>query len=213
MKIFVTLLSVLGLVTPVAQGHVHSDHQDPDSSANDFVNIRINPENGPNPWTNLLFNNAPGNFQFAIISDRTCCEREGVIFDAVKKLNLLQPEFVMSVGDLIEGYTENRKQVVAEWEEFDMFVDMLEMPFFYVAGNHDYTNPVMADIWKERLGKSYYHFTYQDVLFVMLNSNDAGHSHHMTMERVDWLESVLKENPAPRWTLVFIHAQLWDRED
>ena len=52
--------------------------------------------------------------------------------DGVNKLNLLQPEFVISVGDLIEGYTENQKELNRQWDEFDGFVKQLQMPFFYI---------------------------------------------------------------------------------
>ena len=64
----------------------------------------------------------------------------------------------MSVGDLIEGGSEDREIVDAEWEEFVSFVEALEMPFFYVPGNHDISNQVMADVWQERFGRSYYSF-------------------------------------------------------
>ena len=60
-----------------------------------------------NPWTNLNFNNDSDNFHFAITSDLTGGYREGVFEDAVRKINLVQPEFVITVGDLIEGYTED----------------------------------------------------------------------------------------------------------
>lgn len=59
-----------------------------------------------NPWNHLNLNNDPDNFQFAIVTDRTGGHRPGIFEDAIGKLNLLQPEFVMSLGDLIEGYTD-----------------------------------------------------------------------------------------------------------
>ena len=85
---------------------------------------------------------------------------------------MLQPEFVMSVGDLIEGYTEDTVELERQWEEFEGFVDQLEMPFFYVPGNHDITNKVMQDLWKEHFGPTHYHFVYKDVLFLCLDSED-----------------------------------------
>src|SRR5262245_54143087 len=54
-----------------------------------------------NPVTHLKLNNDPGEFQFAVVSDRTGGHRAKVFSRAVKQLNLLQPEFVVSVGDLI----------------------------------------------------------------------------------------------------------------
>jgi len=36
----------------------------------------------------------------------------------VEQLNLLQPEFVISVGDLIEGYSEDASKLVGECASF-----------------------------------------------------------------------------------------------
>ncbi|MBT3345961.1 MAG: hypothetical protein HN712_15050 [Gemmatimonadetes bacterium] len=171
--------------------------------------IRVEPLN---PWTHLDLVNDPDNFQFAIVTDRTGGHRDGVFPDAMTKLNLLQPEFVMSVGDLIEGYTEDRIALDAEWDQFTGFVEELDMPFFYLAGNHDITNPVMADVWEERFGRAYYHFVYRDVLFVGLNSEDTG-PQTVTSKQADWLEGVLAQNADVRWTMVFMHKPLWNYKE
>lgn len=57
------------------------------------------------PWSSENFQNNPKNFQFAIIGDRTGGANALGTFDlAMDQINLLQPEFVINVGDLIEGY-------------------------------------------------------------------------------------------------------------
>ena len=61
------------------------------------------------PWTHLDFDNDPQNFKFAIVSDRAGGVRPGILADAVSKLNLLVPEFVMSVGDFIPGNTADQR--------------------------------------------------------------------------------------------------------
>jgi len=169
---------------------------------------------GPTPWTSLDLNNAPENFQFAIVTDRTGGHRPGIFEKGVEKVNLLQPEFVMSVGDLIEGYTEDLDELNRQWDEFDGFVEKLEMPFFYVPGNHDITNPVMADLWKERLGPPNYFFVYKNVLFMALNSEDqargAGRG-TISDEQYEWIKSTLAEHEDVRWTLLFMHQPLWDQ--
>jgi len=129
--------------------------------------------------------------------------------DAVNKLNLLQPEFVMSVGDLIEGYTEDQAQLDFEWDEFNGFIDQLEMPFFYLAGNHDITNQVMADDWARRFGKAYYHFVYRDVLFLCLNSEGPPAS-QIDAEQIQYVAETLAANAGVRWSLVFVHKPLWN---
>lgn len=156
------------------------------------------------------------NFQFAIVTDRTGGHRPGVFMEGVRKLNLLQPEFVMSVGDLIEGYTEDVEVLDAEWKEFNGFIDSLQMPFFYVPGNHDITNRVMEEKWKELFGVTYYHFVYQDVLFLCLNSEDnyrgAGRG-TIDDAQFQYVKKTLEDHPDVRWTLVFLHQPLWVQED
>src|ERR1700757_1134505 len=80
-----------------------------------------------NPWTHLRLNNDPGEFRFALVSDRTGGHRARVFSQAVEQLNLLQPEFVLAVGDLIEGGKENAAHLAAEWKEFQGYVHRLQM--------------------------------------------------------------------------------------
>jgi hypothetical protein len=169
---------------------------------------------GPTPWTHLEFNNNPDHFQFAIVADRSGGTRVGIFESAVAKLNLLQPEFVMCVGDLIEGYTEEPEKLNSQWRQFDSIVGQLEMPFFYVPGNHDITNQTMLELWKKRLGKPYYHFTYRDVLFLCLNSEDpSSKATNLIEEQLCYFQDVLEKNPSPRWTLLFLHKPLWSKNN
>lgn len=168
------------------------------------------------PWNHLDLNNKPETFQFAIVTDRTGGHRDGIFETGVDKLNLLQPEFVMSVGDLIEGYTEDETQIDREWAEFTGFIGKLQMPFFYVPGNHDYINPVMARKWKERFGRDYYHFVYKDVLFLAVNSEErmqgAGRG-YIDDPQYDYFKEVLAQHPEVKWTLLFMHQPLWNQEN
>jgi len=49
---------------------------------------------------------------------------------AIDQLNLLQPEFVINVGDVIEGYSDDKAELNAEWDEMDGMLEKLAMPFF-----------------------------------------------------------------------------------
>jgi UDP-2,3-diacylglucosamine pyrophosphatase LpxH len=128
---------------------------------------------GAKPWTSESFNNAPENFQFAVIGDRTGgADHRDIFVRAIDQLNLLQPEFVINVGDLIEGYSKDEERVNAEWDEVDTMLAKLEMPFFRTVGNHDLGNDAMQQVWLARHGSTYYHFVYGDVLFLVLNTED-----------------------------------------
>jgi hypothetical protein len=178
--------------------------------------LQIAPPNGAVPYTSLELNNDRCQFQFAIVTDRTGGHRPGVFMEGVNKLNLLQPEFVMSVGDLIEGYTEDTTELNRQWNEFTGFVEALEMPFFYVPGNHDITNEVMEKVYLDRFGKTYYHFVYKEVLFLCLNTEDqyrGSNKGTISDEQYQYIQQVLKENESVRWTMVFMHQPLWILED
>jgi hypothetical protein len=167
-----------------------------------------------NPWTNLRLNNDPADFQFAIVSDRTGGHRPRVFSQAVEQLNLLQPEFVLSVGDLIEGGKENADKLAVEWREFQGYVSRLQMPFFYVPGNHDISNLFQEKVWKEKFGRPYYHFVYRNALFLILNSEDPPREGgKIGPEQVKYAQQVLAENEKVRWTVVALHKPLWSHAD
>ena len=178
--------------------------------------IQVNIQDGPNPWSGLELNNNPDQFQFLVVTDRTGGHRPGVFEEAVRKINLLQPEFVMSVGDLIEGYTEDTTILNAEWNEFNGFIDSLQMPFFYVPGNHDITNAVMEKEYLKRFGQTYYHFIYKDVLFLCLNSEDqlrgAGRG-TISEPQFEYIRETLMANQQVKYTFVFLHQPLWIQDD
>jgi len=199
-------LAALVLVLAAAGALAHGQHDPAAAARLEIQELEVS------PWTHLEFANDPENFQFLIVSDRTGGHREGVFPEALRKAKLLHPEFILSVGDLIEGYTEDREQILAEWEEFDGFLEGLDYPFFYVPGNHDFTNEVMADIWRERYGPDYYHFVYRDVLFLCANTQD-GEITRIGDEQLDYFRRVLADHPEVRWTLLFLHKPLWVYED
>lgn len=126
------------------------------------------------PFTHLNFKNDPYEFQFAIVTDNAGGARPGVFPRAIEMVNMLQPEFIVHAGDLIEGYDDDEAQIAAWWQEVDEVLELLEMPFFFMPGNHDFYSKASVKAWHERFGtdRGYYHFVYQDVLFMMVNTED-----------------------------------------
>ena len=131
-------------------------------------------------YTHLNFKNDPDEFQFVLISDNAGGGRPGVLKEALQMVNLLQPEFVACLGDLVEGYMDTNHQPADEdtyrewWKEVDEYLEQLEMPFFFLPGNHDLNNPASLKVWRERHGGSqqYCHFIYKNVLFLMIDTED-----------------------------------------
>jgi len=166
------------------------------------------------PWTSLDLNNEPEVFRFAIVSDNAGGPRWGIFEEAVAKLNLLQPEFVMSIGDLIEGYEDDADALNKQWDRFVAARDKFQMPFFHVPGNHDHGRPLWSEVYNARFGKPYYHFVYKDVLFLCLATNTSpNQGTGISKEQVEYAKKVLAENKDVRYTLVFQHKPLWNDDN
>lgn len=208
---------ILGIVTAGALAGVVALSRSESATENKPVadpNVLQIESGEKNPWTSLKLNNDPDQFQFAVVSDRTGGHRDKVFSRAVLQVNLLQPQFVMSVGDLIEGYTAKEEKIKEEWDEFDGYVKRFEMPFFYVAGNHDLSNKTMVTKWGERYGKRYYHFTYKNTLFLCLNCETPPTiSSGIDQEQQEWAAKTLAANKNARWTFVFLHRPIWTAKD
>jgi hypothetical protein len=209
-------LLLFGFVVGVLLAAVGLSRSTPQPGVSSDLPLRVAVESR-NPWTHLRLNRSLEQFQFAIISDRTGGHRAGIFSRAVELLNLMQPEFVLSVGDLIEGYT-TPEQARNQWKEFQGYVGRLQMPFFYAPGNHDVLTPDMARVWQEKFGRRYYHFVYKKVLFLILNAYDgpevdAKNGKHFkdqfSKEQLDYVKQALEENPSVRWTVVALHPPVW----
>lgn len=135
-----------------------------------FFEHKIN--EGSKPWTHEQFDVSDEKFTFAIFSDLTGSERPEIFKVAIAQLNLLRPDMIINVGDLIEGAYDSIPQLHDQWDSFDERADRAKAPIFYVGGNHDLTGEEMWNVWDERYGKRYYHFVYKNVLFLVLNTED-----------------------------------------
>ncbi len=90
----------------------------------------------------------------------------------MQQLNLLHPDLIINVGDLVEGDSDSKEDLQKQWDAFDTRAQKSHAPVFYVGGNHDLTSPGLREVWEERYGVRYYHFVYKNVLFLVLDSED-----------------------------------------
>ncbi len=170
--------------------------------------VRTDVGPGLKPWTSLAAADAPDRLQFAVMGDRAGGNRPGVFLDAVKKVNALQPQFVICVGDLIDGYSQEKAAIDDMYKDLAFDLSFLDRPFFFVGGNHDLGDTALVDAYKARFGKTYYHFVFQDCLFLVLDS-EVPTEWQLSQAQVDWAAQVLKDNARARWTFVFLHKPLW----
>jgi len=161
----------------------------------------------------------PDAFTFAILGDKTGGGHENwpILDRAVEEINRLKPDFVIMVGDQIQGYTTDTDQIVAQWDEFRSHVAPLTMPFMSVLGNHDVEQPEQLAWWKENIGLTYWDFAYGDCAFIMLNTDEmpGEDEKHLLFgeEQIAWAVDALKRHEGALHTFVFMHKPSWDSEE
>lgn len=125
------------------------------------------------PWLGDLKPTETGDFAFAVVGDRCGIATPGIFEKGLEIVQALKPDFVLSVGDLVEGYWNHEEEAHEEWEYVDHLLKRIKLPFFHVVGNHDYGNETMVKVWRERKGFEYYAFRYHDGLFLFVNTEES----------------------------------------
>ncbi len=185
-------------------------------------------DGGGTPWCGLdRMPQRPDEFSFVLLSDRTGAARPGVFERGIDVINLLRPDFVIQIGDQIQGYTSDPAELATQWAEVDAIVGRLEVPLFRLPGNHDVSNEVMRAEWLRRHGALHYAFRFHDVLFCMLDTQDPppepadepwdepDFDWNGTMparisdEQVAWAEGVIAEHADARWAVLCMHMPAW----
>jgi hypothetical protein len=120
-------------------------------------------------------------FGFVVFGDRTGGPVEGieVLKQAVADTNLLDPDLVLTVGDLVNGYN-GHDAWHAQAAEYKAAMERLRMPWFPVAGNHDiyWRGPGRPEGEHERdyetvFGPLWYAFRHKQCWFVVLYSDEG----------------------------------------
>jgi hypothetical protein len=127
--------------------------------------------NRAHPWT-APPESAGRPLGFTLIGDNTAYARPGVFDQAMTQVSWLRPDFALTVGDVIEGYSDDRGLIERQWDVAERSIAKLNCPFVYCAGNHDLNNPATVDAWLARRGPTYFSFSYKRALFVVLNTED-----------------------------------------
>jgi predicted phosphodiesterase len=129
---------------------------------------------------------------------------------AIDEVNLLQPEFVIIVGDLIYGYSSDMELIEREWEAFDEATARFEMPVYLVAGNHDIWDGPSEEMYQRRYGPLWYSFDVKECHFVVLDSEDQAAPDQIAGEQLEWLRADLAAARGKRIFAV-LHKPLWEQ--
>ncbi len=147
-------------------------------------------------------------FKFAVVGDRTGACVPGIFEEVINEVALLEPCFVICVGDLIHGYTDDSLAMHAQWDTFIDIVGRLPCKFYFVPGNHDIGSENDRFIYERRTGvKRYYSFDFQNSHFIVLDNTMVywAQPQDMDDEQLKWLENDLKINQKKENIFVFYH--------
>jgi predicted phosphodiesterase len=147
--------------------------------------------------------------RFAIIGDRTGANVPGIYEQIIEEIQRMRPDFVMTVGDQIEGYHDDVARLTSEWDDYKQEIKHLTMPIHLVPGNHDILSDVQEEVYRDQIGEPYYSFGYCDLHFIILDNGRWESSGELPEKQIAWLADDLDKYSGAKYTFVFMHKPFW----
>ncbi len=145
-------------------------------------------------------------FNFAVIGDRTGGAQPQIYGRVWREVDLLHPDFVVSVGDTIQGRED--ETALDQWKALrPIWARYNHYPLYFTPGNHDVWSAYSRELYEKESGrKSNYSFDYQDAHFTVL---DTAEPRTLTAEQLDFLRQDLEANRDKNPKFVIFHHPYW----
>ena len=150
--------------------------------------------------------NTSGQFEFAILGDRTGGAVPGVYAQAWRDVAAHHPQFVVTVGDTIQG--GNDAVANTEWKAvLNRIASYRTCPLFLTPGNHDVWSSASAAAF-QRFSKHplHYSFDYNGAHFTIL---DNSRTDDLPESELAFLKKDLALHQAQSPKFVFSHRPSW----
>jgi 3',5'-cyclic AMP phosphodiesterase CpdA len=177
-------------------------------------------------------------FSFAIVADTHITEKEGraidgsgetgkkvagMYHDLIERVNAMNPEFVVHLGDITHPGPASPEYGEAA-QAFHKASEIFSMPYYLVPGNHDIgekIHPALPDIdeqisiskpavvqFEKHFGQQRYSFSHGGCLFLVFNSMLLNSGLEEEQEQWDWLQQTLSDN-ADKRVFLLAHYPLY----
>ncbi len=152
---------------------------------------------------------SPQTVRFAVLGDRTGGPAPGVYEQIVEEALRLKPEFLVTVGDAVVGYTEDSTILNERWAEYLAIIDSLPCPIYATPGNNDIGGVTSEMLYRRYVGDPYHSFDEGAIHFVVLDNSRWNRSEELSAEQIEWLTSDLVNHAEAAHTFVFMHIPFW----
>lgn len=148
-------------------------------------------------------------FTFAVLGDRTGGARAGVYESVVAEIAFFDPDFIITVGDQIQGYTFDKQEIERQWDEFEEIMEPSGIKYYLTPGNHDIWDDQSEKIYKDRVGDLNRAFKVENTRFIILDVSRNYGTDDFTEEQVKWLTKELEKSEDAAHAFVFLHKPFW----
>jgi 3',5'-cyclic AMP phosphodiesterase CpdA len=146
-----------------------------------------------------------GKFSFIVIGDNK--DGYDIYSVLIKQAMEKKPDFIINTGDQIRHTGD-----LSGWKRFWELSTPVTVPYFITAGNHDEHHVKSAKMFREQAGmgtsKSYYSFSVDDALFIVLDSEIEGQKEEIEDEQYLWLRNLL-DGSTNKHKFVVVHRPLY----
>lgn len=153
--------------------------------------------------------NRPANhdsFRFVILGDRTGEAQPGVYERVWKDIAARNPDFVVGVGDTIQGLADATAET--EWRDVERILHPFRrFPLYLAPGNHDIWSDKSQELFEKYAGHpDHYSFDYGQAHFTIL---DNSRSEQFSPQEMAFLKEDLEAHAARPLKFVVSHRPSW----